>query len=128
MGDYISKHSGNTIDEAIDIAIELNKEFGNKQDKIVVVDTQESSLLLQENIMYRVSNTSSLSISLPDGSESDAIEYLCEVKVDVEGFILNLPEDVYWIKNSDTEMKKGNIYQISILNNCIIMGEFNYGI
>lgn len=128
MGDYISKHSGNTIDEAIDIAIELNKEFGNKQDKIVVVDTQESSLLLQENIMYRVSNTSSLSISLPDGSERDAIEYLCEVKVDVEGFILNLPEDVYWIKNSDTEMKKGNIYQISILNNCIIMGEFNYGI
>lgn len=126
MGDYVSKYKGDEIDDAIGKALDIDSKLLEKQDKITVIEIEESLILLKENTLFKVSNTSSLTILLPDGSSNDGIEYICEVKVEVDGFILNVPEDVYWIKNSDTEMKKGYIYQISILNNCIIMGEFQY--
>lgn len=67
-----------------------------------------------------------LDIALPDGSDSDGKEYVCQFYVGGNGdtFSLTLPDSVVWLNGKAPTIESNSCYILSIVNNCAVIGMF----
>ena len=124
MADYISKYTGEEVDLAVAKALGIDDTLQEYQKKLTMVETEAAEITLEGWVMYRSINVPSLTVKLPEGSHDDGKDYLLEIKVSYDDFSLSLPSDIMWINNKLPQFVNGKTYQLSILNNCIVMGEW----
>ena len=89
-----------------------------------IADTGETTVLLAEDYLPVISGYTALTITLPAGSESDGIEYNIQFTAPDEGLVLNVPDTIKWNGGLEPVINSGSTYQISILNNLAVIGEF----
>lgn len=89
-----------------------------------IADTGETTVLLAEDYLPVISGHTALTITLPAGSESDGIEYNIQFTAPDEGLVLNVPDTIKWNGGLEPVINSGSTYQISILNNLAVIGEF----
>ena len=89
-----------------------------------IADTGETTVLLAEEYLPVISGYTALTITLPAGSESDGIEYNIQFTAPDEGLVLNVPDTIKWNGGLEPVINSGSTYQISILNNLAVIGEF----
>lgn len=79
---------------------------------------------IKPNTLYKFGTCSSLAIAFySDASFANAIkEYMFEFTVSGTEFTLTLPEGVRW--NEEPDLENGYTYQVSIIDNLAVFGEF----
>ena len=97
-----------------------------KADKIEVVDlTQDigTSYSIEPNKLYLFGAKADLTISLVQGESDIVNEYMIQFISGSTATTLNVPSTVSWIKDPDIQSNK--IYQVSIVNNLGVIGEWD---
>lgn len=91
--------------------------------RIVNHDTNDTTFELTPNILHVWGEVSSLTLTLKEPTDvTIANYYMFEFVSGATATELNLPDTVKWINDLDIEVNK--TYQVSILNNCGIIGGF----
>lgn len=87
-------------------------------------ETSTGTVTIKPNTLYKFGACSSLAIAFySDASFANAIkEYMFEFTVSGTEFTLTLPEGVRW--NEEPDLEDGYTYQVSIIDNLAVFGEF----
>lgn len=96
----------------------------NKSDKIEVVShgTSDTTFTLTPNVFHKWGEVSNLSLSLEEYTGEDIVYYMAEFVSGSTATTLSVPDNIKW--ESDVTIEAGKTYQISILNNCGVIGGF----
>ena len=82
------------------------------------------SIELAADKFHIVGKCQGLTITLPEGADTDGQEYCCQFYVGTTSFTLTLPESVYWLNGEAPEFKSNTCCQLVIVNNCAVIGVF----
>lgn len=115
---YNSKYKGAEVEGLIG-------DIPNKQDKVSVVDhgTGDTTFTLTPNILHRWGTVSSLTLTLASPVDTTVANYyMFEFTSGPTATTLSLPDTIAWANGVSIEANKK--YQVSILNNCGVIGGF----
>lgn len=90
--------------------------FENYSEKEVELLTDPVSI--KPNVLYKLGDRSSLTVSFIQGQSGHVNEYMFEFNCTSDLFTLTLPSGVVWIEEPD--FMDGYTYQVSVLNNLAI--------
>ncbi len=82
------------------------------------------SIELAADKFHIVGKCRGLTLTLPDGADTDGQEYCCQFYVGTTSFTLTLPESVYWQDGEAPEFQSNTCCQLVIVNNCATIGVF----
>lgn len=142
FSEYAWNGIGYILLDVKDYNLAIKEDFDNpiqeQRDKIPTVGTlldvniipkkisiiSEGTITIKPNTLYKFGTCTSLSIAFDsDTSFSDSIkEYMFEFTVSGLDFILTLPEGIRW--NEEPDLENGYTYQVSIVDNLAVFGEF----
>lgn len=103
---------------------DVNTLLEGKENRYGAESLNSNTIELSDTKMYMLSTRSELTITLPVGSESNGREYMCQFTASESGCTLSLPSSVIWLGGAAPTINAGKTYQLSILNNLAVMGEF----
>ena len=86
--------------------------------------TTAQSITLDANKFFVVGRTTSLTISLPSGSDFDCLEYCCQFYVPSDSFTLTVPSTVAWQDGTAPTFEANSCCQMVIVNNCATIGTY----
>lgn len=101
------------------------EELDEKQDKVDIVDhgTGDTTFALTPNILHKWGTVTSLTITLAAPVDTTVANYyMFEFTSGSTATTLSLPSTVTWA--SDVSIEANKKYQVSILNNCGVIGGF----
>ena len=98
--------------------VESNIGYGNGYTLI------SPSIELAADKFHIVGKCQGLTLTLPDGADTDGQEYCCQFYVGTTSFTLTLPESVYWQNGEAPEFQTNTCCQLVIVNNCATIGVF----
>lgn len=104
---------------------EIVSKVSNKADKIFVIDhgTEDTTFTLTPNTYHKWGTVTSLTLTLGTLSDTSVYkEYMFEFISGTTATTLSLPSTISWA--SEPNIEAGKTYQVSILNNCGIIGGF----
>lgn len=83
-------------------------------------------IVLSSTQFVIIGRSTGLNIALPDGSDEDGKEYICQFYVGDNGseFTLTLPNSVIWLNGEAPTIESNACYTLSIVNHCAVMGMF----
>lgn len=117
---YNSKYTGAEVEALLD---KVNE--GNIYEiKYTSVTSSTGSVELSDTKMYILGEQSAVTITLPSGAESNGREYLCQFTAAASGCTLSVPDTITWLGGETPTINAGKTYQLSILNNLAVIGEF----
>lgn len=92
--------------------------------KITIVNhgTGDTTFALTPNVLHKWGEITSLTLSLEEYTGDDAAYYMAEFVSGSTATTLSVPDNIKW--ESDVTIEAGKTYQISILNNCGVIGGF----
>ena len=96
-------------------------------EKIIVTSSGDIPAILLPNKYYKFTGTDISSLTVTLGAETEGVlnEYLFEFTVNTEGTTtLTLPESVVWLGDFPPALSAGKTYQVSIVDNLAIFGEW----
>ena len=107
----------------------LSDDLLNKADKeslIIIDSTGDVTQEISPNKYYKFANTAITSLTISLASEVSGIvnEYMFEFIASDTPTTLTLPENISWIGGTAPTIKVGKTYQVSIINNLAVYGEF----
>lgn len=82
------------------------------------------SIELSANKFYIVGRMQGLTITLPEGADSDGKEYCCQFYVGHRQFTLTMPSTIVWQNGKTPVFEPQTCYQLVIVNNCATIGAF----
>ena len=117
---YNSKYTGAEVEALLDKVNEGNI----FEIKYTSVTSSTGSVELSDTKMYILGEQSAVTITLPSGAESNGREYLCQFTAAASGCTLSVPDTITWLGGEPPTINAGKTYQLSILNNLAVIGEF----
>lgn len=87
-----------------------------------IVDQSATTTTIQPNVLNVWGEVASLDITLADGEDGVVNEYLVQFTSGSTATTLTLPDDIAWMSAPNVQANK--TYQISIINNLGVIGEF----
>ena len=100
---------------------ELSSKYHPKYTSVV---SSSGNIELSDTQMYILGEQSSVTITLPSGADSNGLEYLCQFTASAAGCTLSVPDTISWFGGETPVINAGSTYQLSILNNLAVIGEF----
>lgn len=97
-------------------------ELENFATKEEIKQMTETTASIAPNILHVWGEVASLDISLADGEDGVVNEYLVQFTSGATATTLTLPDDIAWMSAPSVQANK--TYQVSIVNNLGVMGEF----
>ncbi len=82
------------------------------------------SVTLAADKFHIVGRVAGLSIALPDGSDTDGREYVCQFFVPYSTYRLTLPDTVSWLGGNVPAFEGNTCCMLSIVNHCAVIGVF----
>lgn len=82
------------------------------------------SVTLAADKFHIVGRVAGLSIALPDGSDTDGREYVCQFFVPNSTYTLTLPDSVSWLGGNVPAFEGNTCCMLSIVNHCAVIGVF----
>ena len=82
------------------------------------------SLTLAADKFHIVGRVAGLSIALPDGSDTDGREYVCQIYIPNSTYTLTLPDTVSWLGGNVPAFEGNTCCMLSIVNHCAVIGVF----
>lgn len=84
------------------------------------------SIELAADKFYIIGRSSGLEITLPNGSDTDGKEYVCQFYVgsNYGSYTLTLPDTVAWLNGEAPTFESTTCYMLSIVNHCAVIGVF----
>ena len=104
------------------LTVEVSQDF--IENKYTSVTSSTGSVELSDTKMYILGEQSAVTITLPSGAESNGREYLCQFTAASSGCTLSVPDTITWLGGETPTINAGKTYQLSILNNLAVIGEF----
>ena len=101
-----------------------HQDISGKEDKYTSATSSSGTVELSDTKMYILGEQSAVTITLPSGAESNGREYLCQFTAASSGCTLSVPDTITWLGNETPTINAGKTYQLSILNNLAVIGEF----
>ena len=101
-----------------------HQDISGKEDKYTSATSSSGTVELSNTKMYILGEQSSVTITLPSGAESNGREYLCQFTASASGCTLSVPDTITWLGGEIPTINAGKTYQLSILNNLAVIGEF----
>lgn len=108
-----------------DTALQSHQDISGKQDKIVIEDhgTGDTTYSISPNVLHRWGTVPALTLRLsPSADETVASYYMVEFTSGATPTSISMPDSISW--ESDLTIEANKTYQISILNNCGVIGGF----
>lgn len=84
----------------------------------------QPSIELAADKFHIVGRCTGLTLTLPEGADTDGQEYCCQFYVPTASYTLTLPENVCWLNGEAPEFEGGTCCQLVIVNNCAVIGVF----
>lgn len=117
-----------------DIALDIYVFNGNSLTVDVIHETVEQkyssatsssgTVVLSDTKMLILGEQSAVTITLPSGAEDNGREYLCQFTASASGCTLSVPDTITWLGGETPTINAGKTYQLSIVNNLAVIGEF----
>lgn len=104
------------------LTVEVSQDF--IENKYTSVTSSTGSVELSDAKMSILGEQSAVTITLPSGAESNGREYLCQFTAAASGCTLSVPDTITWLGGETPTINVGKTYQLSILNNLAVIGEF----
>lgn len=101
-----------------------HQDISGKEDKYTSATSSSGTVELSDTKMYILGEQSSVTITLPSGAESNGREYLCQFTASADGCTLSVPDTISWLGGETPTINAGKTYQLSIVNNLAVIGEF----
>lgn len=114
MSSYNSKYTGAEVEALLDKVKEGYTSELSSSGTVELSDTK----------MYMLGERSAVTITLPSGAESNGREYLCQFTASASGCTLSVPDTITWLGGETPTINAGKTYQLSIVNNLAVIGEF----
>lgn len=92
--------------------------------KTQTATTGTLTLTLDPNVYYKISNYTTLNLTLGTTDAAYMYEFMFEFTTGSSATTLTLPDDVKWMGGSAPTIKTNKTYQVSIVNNLAVIGEF----
>ena len=89
-----------------------------------MVQQTETTVEIQPNILHVWGEVAELNITLADGEDGTINEYMVQFTSGSTATILTLPDSIVWMTAPSIQANK--TYQLSIINNLGVIGEFGY--
>lgn len=86
--------------------------------------SSSGTVVLSDTKMLILGEQSAVTITLPSGAESNGREYLCQFTASASGCTLSVPDTITWLGGETPTINAGKTYQLSIVNNLAVIGEF----
>lgn len=86
--------------------------------------TGTAEVELAADKFHIVGRCAGLTLTLPDGSEDDGREYVCQFYVGLKDMTLTLPDTVAWLNGEAPTLASNSCYMLSIVNHCAVIGAF----
>ena len=101
-------------------------EAPNNMKYITNNQTGTVSALLEPNKFYKFTNTSIISLNISFNNPKTGVlnEFLFEFTAGDVFASLNMPEGVVWLGGEAPTFTAGKTYQVSVVNNLAVIGEF----
>lgn len=96
-----------------------------KQDKITIVDhgTADTTFTLTPNVLHKWGTVTNLTLTLGSGATGVANYYMFQFTSGSTATTLSIPATVKW-SGGELNIEANKTYQVSILNNCAVIGGF----
>lgn len=94
------------------------------EQKYTSATSSSGTVELSDTKMFILGEQSAVTITLPSGAESNGREYLCQFTASSSGCTLSVPDTVSWLGGDTPTINAGKTYQLSIVNNLAVIGEF----
>ena len=101
-----------------------HQDISGKEDKYTSATSSSGTVELSDTKMYILGEQSSVTITLPSGTESNGREYLCQFTASAAGCTLSVPDTISWLGGETPTINASKTYQLSIVNNLAVIGEF----
>lgn len=101
-----------------------HQDISGKEDKYTSATSSSGTVELSDTKMFILGEQSAVTITLPSGAESNGREYLCQFTASSSGCTLSVPDTVSWLGGDTPTINAGKTYQLSIVNNLAVIGEF----
>jgi hypothetical protein len=85
-------------------------------------DQSSTNVTIKPNVLNVWGSVNSLTVAFASAVQGQINEYMMQFTVGSDNFTITLPQGVKWI--SEPEFVNGNTYQVSILNNLAVIGEW----
>lgn len=99
-------------------------ELSSYATKEEVKQMTETTASIAPNILYVWGEVAELSITLADGEDGVVNEYMVQFTSGATATTLTLPDSIVWMSAPSIQANK--TYQVSIINNLGVIGEFGY--
>lgn len=100
-------------------------EYVNKAINVSIVEQTNSVVTILPNVLNVWGEVASLDITLADGEEAVVNEYMVQFTSGATATTLTLPDSIVWMSSPNIQANK--TYQLSIINNLGVIGEFGNG-
>jgi hypothetical protein len=111
---FNSKYRGQEVENLLDRVEKTNK----------VVDQSATTATIQPNVLNVWGDVATLDITLATPSDTSIVnEYMVQFTSGATATTLILPDTIQWL--SEPTIKPNATYQISIINNLAVIGEFS---
>lgn len=99
--------------------------INGKQDKITIVDhgTSDTTFTLTPNVLHKWGTVTKLTLTLGGGTTGVANYYMFQFTSGSTATTLSVPATVKW-SGGELNIEANKTYQVSILDNCAVMGGF----
>lgn len=101
-----------------------HQDISGKEDKYTSELSSSGTVVLSDTKMLILGEQSAVTITLPSGAESNGREYLCQFTASASGCTLSVPDTITWLGGETPTINAGKTYQLSIVNNLAVIGEF----
>ena len=102
----------------------VNKDYVDKTTKVAIINQSETTLEIQPNVLNIWGEVANLEITLATPSDTSIVnEYMIQFTSGATATQLVLPDTIKWM--NDPIINSNVTYQISIINNLAIIGEWS---
>lgn len=98
-------------------------EYVNKAINVSIVEQTNSVVTILPNVLNVWGEVATLNITLAEGAEGVVNEYMVQFISGATATTLTLPDSIVWMSSPNIQANK--TYQLSIINNLGIIGEFS---
>jgi hypothetical protein len=120
--------NANSISSEVQRATKAEKELGERIDEVEdaieqpIIQQTETTVAIAPNVLNLWGEVASLDITLAEGTAGVVNEYMFQFTSGATATTLVLPADIKWVSAPNIQANK--TYQVSIINNLGVIGEF----